>query len=413
MIKNFNISKNNIAEYSFLGFVAVLPFEDIFGSIMLVVTITLALLFNPQKKILNVLKQNQILWFLMAYYGIALISLVYSQDFPESLKKLSKLLAFVLIPLMFVSLNPCQKLIKSGKKVFVYAMLAFSIFSLLKLGYNYIVNHDISHWYNFVQDSMYHKYMPEDAMYLNTALILLLFGDFKKNLKLFAAILFLIVIVLFSVRLGLFLYLSIITIYFSLNIKSLLTWKSLIIVALTVSVSLLLVNQSRYANDKFYDTLDKIGFNTGNQVSEIGSKYHKMGLREKIWSTSIELIADRPILGQGAGVEKRPLAVKNQKKEYDIPSNYHSHNQFLSSMVQYGVFGITWLLGIFAFLFWVTIKNKNTVGILIVVVMIISMITESYLELQQGVFYFCFFTSLLIWKLVFKKKIKTLKNCKI
>lgn len=403
MTNNFRISKDNIAEYSFLGFIAVLPFEDIYGSIMLVTTIFLAILFNSQKEFFKRLKEKKTLWLLVAYYSIAVISLLYSQDFPESLKKLSKLLAFVLIPLMFVLLNPSEKLLKLGKKFFVFAMIAFSVFSLLNLGYNYIVNYDISHWYNFVQDSMYHKYMPEDAMYLNTALILLLFGDFKRNLKLLAAILFLAVIVLFSVRLGLFLYLSIITIYFFLNIKSLLTWKSLVIVALTVSVSLLLVGQSRYANDKFYDTLEKIGFNTGNQVSEIGAKYHKMGLREKIWSSSINLISERPILGHGAGVEKKPLAAVNKTKGYDIPPNYHSHNQFLSVMLQYGVFGITWLLSVFAFLFWLTIKNKNTIGILIVIVMLISMITESYLELQQGVFYFCFFTSLLIWELVFKK----------
>ena len=290
MKNNFRISKNNIAEYSFLGFIGVLPFEDIYGSIMLVITMVFALFFNSQKEFFKILKENKVLWLLVAYYIIAVISLLYSQDLPESLKKLSKLLALVLIPLMFVLLNPSKKLLKLGKKVFVYAMITFSIFSLLKLGYNYIVNHDISHWYNFVQDSMYHKYMPEDAMYLNTALILLLFGDFKKNLKLFIAILFLIIIVLFSVRLGLFLYLLIVTIYFFFNIKSLLNLKSLVIVVLTVTASLLIVSQSRYANDKFYDTLEKIGLKTGDQVSEIGAKYHKMGLREKIWFSSIELI---------------------------------------------------------------------------------------------------------------------------
>lgn len=394
MMNSFRISKDNIAGYSFLGFIAVLPFEDIFGSIMLVITIFLALLFNSQKEFFKIFKEKKGLWLLMAYYIIAVISLLYSQDFPESLKKLSKLLAFVLIPIMFLLLNPTEKLLKLGKKIFVFAMIAFSVFSLLNLGYNYIVNYDISHWYNFVQDSMYHKYMPEDAMYLNTALILLLFGDFKKNLKLLTAILFLVIIVLFSVRLGLFIYLLIVTIYFFFNIKSLLNWKTLVIVASTVFTSLLLVSQSRYANDKFYDTLDKIGFNTENQVSEIGAKYHKMGLREKIWSSSIELIEERPILGQGAGVEKRPLAAVNQTKGYDIPPNYHSHNQFLSSILQYGIIGGLWLFFVFLYLFLKLVKAKNLSAFLITVVMLISMITESYLELQQGVFYFCFFISL-------------------
>lgn len=360
---------------------------------MLVITIFLSIIFNSQKEFFKILKKNKALWFLIFYFLIAVISLLYSQDFPESLKKLSKILALVLIPLAFILIKPNEKLLNLAKKVFVYGMMVFSIFSLLKLGYNYIDNFQISHWYNFVQDAMYHKYMPEDAMYLNTALILLLFGNFKKNLKLFAAILFLVIIVLFSVRLGLFLYISIVATHFILNIKSLLTWKSLVIVSLTVSASLILVGQSRYANDKFYDTLEKIGINTG-KVSEIGAKYHKMGLREKIWSSSIELIKERPILGYGAGIEKKPLAEMNRKNGYDIPPNYHSHNQFLSVTLQYGILGIFWLLAVFVFLFRKAIRSKSLTCILILLVMLTSMITESYLELQQGVFYFCAFISL-------------------
>src|SRR5690606_24716348 len=129
-------------------------------------------------------------------------------------------------------------------------------------------------------------------------------------------------------------------------------------------------------------------------VSEIGANYHKMGLRKKIWASSIDLIEKRPFLGYGAGVEKKPLSQMNRINGYDVPSNYHSHNQFLSVTLQYGVFGIFWLFTIYTYLFWKTFKHKSLTGILIVLVMFISMITESYLELQQGVFYFCIFVSL-------------------
>lgn len=402
MTRNFKISKNNIADYSFLGFITVLPFVDILVPIMLTITIVLAILFKSQKNFFKIFRENKALCFLLIYFLLAVISLSYSQDFPESVKKLSKLIAFVLIPLVFVLINPTEELFNLVKKVFVYAMMAFSVFSLLKLGYNYIANNETSHWYNFVQDSMYHKYMPEDAMYLNTAFVLLLFGKFQKNIKLIGAILFLLIIILFGVRIGLFVYLLIAAIYIFLNIKSMLTPRAIIIAIGVVTLSLLFVSQSRYANDKLFDTLQKIGFNTGDQVSEIGAKYHKMGLREKIWSSSIDLIKERPVLGHGAGVEKRPLAAMNERNGYKIPPNYHSHNQFLSVSLQYGVFGIFWLLAVFVFLFWIAFKNKNVLSILIVLVMFISMITESYLELQQGVFYFCIFTSLLLWNPVFK-----------
>ncbi len=398
MTRNFKISKDYIADYSFLGFIAVLPFLDILSPILLTVTIVLALLFEPKKDFFKRIKSVKMIWGLFLYFLIATISLAYSEDLNESLLKLSKLIAFVLIPLVFILVNPTKELLQKATRVFVYAMLIFSVFSLLKLGYNYIVHYDISHWYNFVQESMYHKYMPEDAMYLNTAFVLLLFGSFQKNMKLAGTILILIVIVLFGVRIGLFLYFLIASIYIVLNIRTLFTFKAIVLGGGVLILSLLLVNQSRFAKDKLFDTLQKIGFNTGDEVSEIGAEYHKIGLREKIWSSSLELIQEKPILGHGAGVEKKPLAKINERKGYDIPSNYHSHNQFLTVGVHYGMVGIAWLLSILAALFINAVRRKNLPEFLIITIMVVSMVTESFLEVQQGVFYFCVFISLFAFR---------------
>ncbi len=402
MTHNFQSFKVKIVDYSFLTFFAVLPFVDVLSPIILGMTLVLALLFRNKKNFLKNVIEIKGFHILFFYLLLAIVSLLYTDDFPESLKKISKLIAFVLIPLTFLLVNPSKELIEIAKKVFLYSLIAFCFFSLAKLGYNYIVNFEISHWYNFVQNSMYHKYMPEDAMYLNTGLVFLLFGNYSKNFKLSVAILFLTVIVLFAVRLGLFVYLLLIAVYFVSNIKTLLNFKSAIVLIGIVLFSVALINQSRYANDKFYDTLQKIGFNTGDQVSEIGAKYHKIGLREKIWSSSIYLIKERPILGYGAGVEKKPLGKINEQKEFNIPLTYNSHNQFLSVMVQYGIVGIMWLSVAFVLLFTIAARMKSMAWILILAVMLISMTTESYLELQQGVFYFCVFTSLLIWKPIFK-----------
>lgn len=397
-MKDYKIYNRNIADLSFLGFFAVLPFLDILSPLLLTVTIVLALLFKPQKDFLKRLTHLKIMWGLFLYFLIATISLSYTADLDESLLKLSKLVAFVLIPLAFILINPANELLRKAVKVFVYAMLVFSVFSLLKLGYNYIVNFDKSHWYNFVQESMYHKYMPEDAMYLNTAFVLLLFGQFHKNLKLIGAILILIIIVLFGVRIGLFLYFLIASIYVILNIRALFSFKAILLAVGVLLFSLFLVNQSRFAKDKLFDTFQKIGFNTGEEVSEIGAEYHKIGLREKIWTSSLELIQQRPILGHGAGVEKKPLARINERNGYNIPDNYHSHNQFLTVGVHYGIIGFVWLIVILGIPFINAAKRKNLPEFLIITIMVVSMITESFLEVQQGVFYFCVFISLFAFK---------------
>lgn len=397
--------QTKIADYCFLSLFAVLPFVDILSPITLILTMVTGLMFKPQKNFLLRFKEKKGVFFLILFFVLSVCTLLYSSDISESLEKLSKISAFVLIPTAFVITNPSKELIRKAIRVFIYALIVFCIFSLLSLFYHLIVDYETSHWYNFVQDAMYHKYMPEDAMYLNTGLVFVLFGTFTKNFKLLVSFLFLVIIVLFGVRLGLFVYLLIAAIYFVLNFKELLSLKNLIIITLGIFASVMLVQQSRYANDKFFDTLEKIGFNTSDQVSEVGEEYHDISLRKKMWSSSAELIEKSPLIGYGTGVERNELEKVYVRRGYEI-GRYNAHNQFLSILIQYGALGLFLFLLLFAYLFTFSIKEKKIKVFLVTVIMIISMITESYLEIQQGVFYFCTFVTLFVFQKANNKPIE-------
>lgn len=390
-------SRTRIADYCFLSFFAVLPFLDIFAPIVLVLVLFTGLFFKSQSNFISIIKNNKGLFLLMSFFILGLISLSYTSDISKSLERLSKMMAYIVVPIAFVTINPSSELLRKAIRVFIYALIVFCCFSLLRLGYFLLVDYEISHWYNFVQDSMYHKYMPEDAMYLNTGLVFVLFGTFNKNFKLLVSFLFLTVIVLFGVRLGLFVFMLILFIYFLRNIKDLLNVKTLVIALLGVVASVVLIQQSRYANDKFFDTLQKLGFNTGEQVSEVGENYHDISLREKLWSSATEVISKNPILGHGVGDEKNELTKIYIEKGYDI-GRFNAHNQYLSSMIQFGLIGLGLLFLLFGYLFRLSKQRKNIQLFLITIIMIISMITESYLELQQGVFYFCTFVTLFVFQ---------------
>jgi O-antigen ligase len=387
--------KQAILDHSFLAIFFVLPFVDLLSPIALGVCLVLALFFGSKKDLALKLKNKPQLLLLILYFLLAIISLSYTIDIGKTSGKIGKHIAFLLIPITFVLVNPNQLLLKKAKHIFIISCVIFCGFSLLKLGYNYLVRAHENHWYNFVQESMYHKYMPEDAMYLNTALIFLLFGNFKKYFKLGIAFLFLVVIVLFGVRLGLFLYFLILAIYVFKNMRLFLNYKTLIVVAIGVVVMGFLIKSSTYVNDKFFDTLDKIGFNTEKNVSEIGEQYHDISLRTKIWNAAIEVIKEKPLLGYGGGAEKTILnTVYTRERLYSL-LGFHAHNQLLSSTIQYGFLGIGVLFFIYFFSLKRILKQGHLVHCILVMLMIISMSTESYLELQQGTFYFCIFISLM------------------
>lgn len=393
--------KEDWVSLSFLSVFAVLPFLDILSPIALGLCLILALIFKPKYNFINNLKEQPLQWLLIAYFLLTALSLTYTITIDKTVEKIGKNIAFLLIPLAFTLVNPNEKLLNKAKRIFVIACTLFCLFSLAKLGYNYIIRVEERHWYSFIQNSMYHKYMPEDALYLNTALIFLLFSTFQKYIKLFIAFLYFVVIVLFGVRLGLFLFGCIVAVYVIKNINLFLNIKSLIVavIAIVAMVSLLSVN--KFAQDKFYDTLEKIGFDIGDKVSEIGEKYHDISLRGKIWNSALTVIKEKPVLGYGGGAEKKALNAKYNALGYTRLTNFHAHNQVLSSAVQYGVLGILIVMGIYLLLLYKVIKSKQIVLIVLTVLMTVSMFTESYFELQQGTFYFCVFVSFI--SLILKK----------
>jgi len=396
-MKRILCHKKAILKYSFLAIFLVLPFVDILAPSSLGLCLILALLFGSKNNLYSKLKDNPPLVFLAAYFLLAIISLSYSIDIDKTTGKIGKHIAFLLIPIVFILVHPSQALLQTVKRVFIIACVIFCVFSLLKLGYNYAVRPHQSHWYNFVQTAMYHKYMPEDAMYLNTAFIFLLFGKFKRHIKLFISFLFVCVIILFGVRLGLFLYFLVLGIYILKNISFFLNFKALFIAVIGILMMIFLIRSNSYVNDKIYDTLSKVGFNTQKKVSEIGEKYHDISLRNKIWNTAIDVIKERPLLGYGGGAEKTILNKVYKHKGYDTILGFHAHNQVLSSTIQYGVLGFFILFFIYFFMSKKIIKQRHLEHGILLLVMLASMSTESYLELQQGIFYFGVFVGLITY----------------
>jgi O-antigen ligase len=106
-----------------------------------------------------------------------------------------------------------------------------------------------------------------------------------------------------------------------------------------------------------------------------------------------------PILGTGAGDCGDELRKTYQKNNFEIAlkANYNPHNQFLQTLLTLGPIGLFFLLGIFGFMLRRADRNQDFPLFLLVIVFAFSMITESMLERQSGIFLFtvltCFFAA--------------------
>ena len=137
-------------------------------------------------------------------------------------------------------------------------------------------------------------------------------------------------------------------------------------------------------------------------------------IRLTVWSLSIDLIIENPILGVGTGDIKH--AIKNRSlilgyKEI-AEKNFNSHNQFLNSGVALGIPALLILLGVFvsAFAFIFKFRESSFVFGLILFSLFLFMLTESGFERQAGIVPFTFLICLIGFRRFDSKVISVNQN---
>ena len=90
-------------------------------------------------------------------------------------------------------------------------------------------------------------------------------------------------------------------------------------------------------------------------------------------------------------------------KEYEyrdlkipLKYKYHAHNQFLQTLIQYGVVGTIILIVFLVLAIWRTWEHRNYMGLTILMLFIFTMFTEAIFTRQWGVLSFTFIISIVL-----------------
>ncbi|HNQ67287.1 MAG TPA: O-antigen ligase family protein [Bacteroidales bacterium] len=77
--------------------------------------------------------------------------------------------------------------------------------------------------------------------------------------------------------------------------------------------------------------------------------------------------------------------------------NISPHNQFLRSFVMHGVFGFLSVVAVFGLMIYIAVKHKNFLLMFWIFIMIVLFSTEDMFGIQDGIVFFCFYTSYFIF----------------
>jgi hypothetical protein len=141
--------------------------------------------------------------------------------------------------------------------------------------------------------------------------------------------------------------------------------------------------------------MNRIFFEWSNYRAGGDPDGHSVIQRWEFWKTAVWIIKQHPWAGVGTGDVKDSFqeAYTTNNSPLDAAYRLRAHNQYLTMWVTYGVCGFI-LFSVIAFLPALRAANRDSLTIMIVLLVTLSFLTEDTLESQAGVMFMAYFYTL-------------------
>jgi len=375
----------------------------------------------------STLKKNYSFIILVGFWLLHVISLLYSSDISRGLSDIQMKLSFILFPLVFVTLINKDELLRRKIIIsFLLGLLLTGLYLFLRAFLKSIsiengivfnphpidVPWDSFFWYQQFSSPRHPTYL---AMYYTFGLAIVFWFIKYKHLLSFRYIFYLLIpfylliIFLLSSRVGIFTSAIILLFCFLwLLIRKTSILKQIILFLFVAS----LLGIFALNNTRFLMLLN--GLEIGNRISIIDSSMLEKKaidnslIRIQIWKSIPDVVGKNWVVGTGVGDTKRVLTDEYEWRElkYAYEKELNTHNQFLETFVGLGIIGLVVILLLFLLPLLESLKKKDYLYFLFLLILIINLMFESLFERIAGTIFFSFFFSL------FSIEMKDSKNVK-
>ena len=122
---------------------------------------------------------------------------------------------------------------------------------------------------------------------------------------------------------------------------------------------------------------------------------HSVAQRFEFWRAAGRIIQENFWLGTGTGDIFQAFQVEYDEMQTSLEPLYRwrSHNQYMSMLATFGIFGLLWFLVVMVYPAWHLNMYRDYFYLVFFIILLISMITEDTIESQAGCTFYAFFTS--------------------
>lgn len=374
------------------------PFKASYNSILLITLIVFWLGFMDKK---FDARRIRFIMMISSLFWIALAGMIYTQNSNEGLFRLQQKALLLVVPLVFGTIDFDWQ--DELRAIVTFLMLAVAIACLFCLmdGFIFWMNT------NSVERFFSHGLVERINMYPYILSLLCLMGVLvfievaQGKLVLHHWFTNRMVAILFLIFFSVFIFL--------LSVKQIiLAWIIVLIISsvrlytrrrvmlIMLSGCLLLTIVSVVTIPTLRDKIDEMFNGKENTIpldqdASLGKLWNGIALRKAIWICTFDAIRNNPLLGVGTGDGQDILQEAYEARQFYFASRhnlYNTHNQYLQTLVNFGVVGLViWLYS----LYWL-LSNFRSNGLLVSLIgcLMFAMLTESMFETNKGVLLMAF-----------------------
>lgn len=363
---------------------------------------------------------------LLILFLIPILAIPFSEAFYNSTRSIGKSWPFLLLPLVayLMDLKQKQSFVRGFKNGIIIGALIASVVMLLNNFYYIITTDELIYVKNkvFNYNTTYYKFaeiLKKHPTYIGAEVLMALIfvvEDFRKNKivnkkSLFIGLSFLYSISLVFINSRIILLVAALYLVFilSLSIKNLVFKAAYFKVFALLAGFVLLSGITLYALKdsyilaRFTKELNwELTYQKGTHFNEKETSDSRMAR----WQSAVKVIKENPYKGYGNYSERKYLLAQYEKDglTYSISQRYDTHNNYLSYLIEYGIWGFALLILFLLQQFYISIRNRDAVFIFYLVLLTILGLTENYLRRGEGVLFTSLFTTyFMMYNLWFKR----------
>ena len=352
------------------------------------------IIFKQRIPTLSISLKDTRIW-LILFFLFHIVGVTYTENTSFAWMDIGMKLSFILFPILFF-LYPAKVKWDKFAVYFIVGAIASIIISLIQATINYYERGYIAYFFDSRLSFMMHR--SYWATYLVMASTLSWFLFYKHQLKLIPTIILFFVFSAFVFMSGSKMGILLLLLSTVIWVIALLIQRKAYLFGVLVLFFLVGIGVSVDYVAPQLSIRIKNGINSISGSEKIDpSTTESNASRILVWRSSRAIISDNFLLGVGTGDVKDELKKQNLKSGYTgiAELNMNAHNQFFNTHVAIGFFGLISLLLSFFTAFYIGIRKRIILLPILVTILFLSLLTESFFETQAGIIPGAFLLSLI------------------